>query len=105
MKSRDAKCIATHKRPDKDALVSVWPAECYLFSGHPVNIEFLGYGIDVEQLAGVNCVVEGFAHDRPQVSVLAALLCKKCDGSGGVERRLNDHLRDSHYLLMDAVFR
>lgn len=58
MKSRDAKCIATHKRPDVDALVSVWLAECYLFSGHPVKIEFLEYGVDVEQLTGVDCAVD-----------------------------------------------
>ena len=39
--------VVTHKRPDVDALVSVWLAERYLFSGHPVKVEFLDYAVDV----------------------------------------------------------
>lgn len=52
------KRIVTHKRPDVDALVSVWLAERYLFSGLSVKVEFLDYAVDVEQLPEVDCVVD-----------------------------------------------
>ena len=52
------KRIVMHKQPDVDALVSVWLEERYLFSGHTVKVEFLDYAVDVEQLPGVDCVVD-----------------------------------------------
>ena len=50
--------IATHKRPDVDALVSVWLAERYLFAGQSVAVSFHDYAVDVEALLGIDCVVD-----------------------------------------------
>lgn len=52
------KRIVTHKRPDVDALVSVWLAERFNFAGQPIEVLFVEYSCDVDQLTGVACVVD-----------------------------------------------
>lgn len=52
------KLIATHKRPDVDALVSVWLAERYLFARQAVVVSFHDRAVDIKTLLGIDCVVD-----------------------------------------------
>ena len=52
------KRIVTHKRPDVDALVSVWLAERFLFAGQPIEVLFVDYSCAVERLLGVDCITD-----------------------------------------------
>jgi hypothetical protein len=49
--------IATHKKPDADAIVSVWLAERFLFPGEKCQIAFVEYDCDLDQL-NADCVVD-----------------------------------------------
>lgn len=49
------KRIATHKRPDADALVATWLAERYLFAGDNAEIVFVSRHAVVR---GADCVVD-----------------------------------------------
>lgn len=50
--------IVTHKRPDVDALVSVWLAERFLFTRQLIEVLFIDYGCDVQRLSGIDCAVD-----------------------------------------------
>jgi hypothetical protein len=52
------KRIVTHKRPDVDALVSVWLAERFLFPRQPIEVLFVDYGCDLERLPSIDCAVD-----------------------------------------------
>ena len=50
------KRIATHKKPDADAVVSLWLAQRYLFTGEDVEIVFLSRGARFSDVA--DCLVD-----------------------------------------------
>jgi hypothetical protein len=52
------KRIATHKKPDADALVSAWLASRYLFDGHRAEVAFVGRMCSISKLAEFDCVVD-----------------------------------------------
>jgi hypothetical protein len=57
------RCIATHKKPDVDALVATWLAERYLFDRCETCVLFVHRSFDVSEAKGIDCVVDvGRAH-------------------------------------------
>jgi hypothetical protein len=60
----EVKRIATHKRPDGDAIASVWLAERYLFAAEVVEVVFLPRKMPAAGWPPVDCMVDvGNAHD------------------------------------------
>lgn len=49
--------IASHKKPDADAIVSLWLAERFLFPGEKCQIAFVDYNCDLDRL-NADCVVD-----------------------------------------------
>ncbi len=66
-RASDTFVIATHRRPDGDALVSTWLADRFLSNGATVGILFVARDFDVSnsrKMKGIHCVVDiGNAHD------------------------------------------
>jgi hypothetical protein len=58
--------IATHRRPDLDALVAVWLVERYLFGG-TAEVVFLRRGHDWSRGPGVDCVVDMTGLNDPRL--------------------------------------
>lgn len=52
------KLVATHQKPDADALVSAWLAWRYLFDDRRVDVVFVARGCSVKKLASYDCVVD-----------------------------------------------
>jgi hypothetical protein len=50
--------VATHQKPDADALVSAWLASRYLFDDRRVDVVFVSRGCSVDKLASYDCVVD-----------------------------------------------
>jgi len=62
------KRIATHKRPDPDAIASAWLGERYLFAGEAVEVTFLSRKMPAGGWPPVDCLVDvGNAYDRERL--------------------------------------
>lgn len=50
--------VATHRKPDADALVSAWLASRYLFDDRRVEVVFVARECSIDKLAQFDCVVD-----------------------------------------------
>ena len=61
---RDAAQIATHRKPDADAIVSTWLAQRYLFQNRPSTVQFVGRDFGAQQFKDFDAVLDvGRVHD------------------------------------------
>ena len=61
---RDAAQIATHRKPDADAIVSTWLAQRYLFQNRPSTVQFVGRDFGARHFKDFDAVLDvGRVHD------------------------------------------